>query len=470
MLQKLNSSHQGRHEDREQALDPGRVLGILRRRIFYFAIPFVLLLVIGFLVVEIQRPIYHAEGKILVESPQIPTTLVQPTVLAVATERIQVIQQRIMTRDNLLSIINKFGLFPSERRWMSGTQLLDLMRERSGIQLVDVDTELSATKDGKPGARPNNKNNSAVAFTMGFDYENPELAMKVANEFLTLILNEDVRARTNRAVETTQFLGREVKRLQTLLDSINAQIVELKRQLPDTAQRPDGESEELKAQKATLTTMKTDLVKVLSIYSESHPAVKNLNKRIAALEKVIADAKKLAEDPASPQKRANDNVLGLADRQASLQKELEEAQIKLNVARLGESMERDQQAEHLQVIEQPSLPQKPVRPKKPKLFALSFALALMVGAGSIVAAETLDKTIRGSRDLAGVIDSQLLVVIPYITTTGEVARRKLRIILLWVLLVLFLIAGLAAAFFVGVEIDTSWFDASWISSLRHLTK
>ena len=117
-----------------------------------------------------------------------------------------------MSRDNLVPIMTKFGLFPSQQTWMSGTQLLDLMRERSRIELLDLDTLISG-KDGKAPILRSAKS-SAVAFTISFDYENPEIAAKVANEFLTSILNEDVRSRTSRATETTEFLAQEVKRLQ----------------------------------------------------------------------------------------------------------------------------------------------------------------------------------------------------------------------------------------------------------------
>ena len=495
MLQTLTAPQQSVYEDRDQGFDPSRLLPIVRRRVFYFAIPFVLLLIIGFLVVAIQRPVYQAEGKILVESPEIPTTLVQPTVTAAATERIQVIQQRIMTRDNLLSIIKKFGLFPSQQKWMSGTQLLDLMRERAEIQLVDIDTAITPTgKDGKPAPpRPNsNKFPSAIAFTMSFEYENPELAMKVANEFLTLILNEDVRARTNRATETTQFLAREVKRLQGDLDSVNSQLaearLELKRLLAASGQQgPEEEAEQLKTQRATLTAMKTDLIQKSSVYSEAHPAVKNLKKRIAALEKDIADAAKVdpttdltktgatkgdaaKAGPASAQRSASDRVDPLTQRQTYLQQALDEASKKLTAARLGETMERDQQAEHLQVIEQPALPQKPIKPKKLKLFAISFALALLVGVGTVFTAEMLDKSIRGAQDLAGIVDSHLVVVVPYITTAGEIARRRRKFVLLWVCLAIALFAGLAAVYYVGIEIDFSWFDRSWLDTLTRLTK
>jgi len=433
-------------------------IAIAKRRFFYFFIPFVLALVLGFFIVAIQKPIYQAEGKILVESPEIPINLVQPTVTAAATERMQVIQQRIMTRENLLSIIKKFGLFPSQQNWMSGTQLIDLMRERTAIEQVDIETALK-TKT------PRASNSTAVAFTITFEYEHPELAMKVANELLTLILNEDVRTRTNRASETTQFLAREVKRLQGDLDSVNAQLGEAKRQ---AAEQPDDASDPVKARIATLAAMKTELIQKTSVYSEGHPAIKSLRKRIAALEKEIINAAKASL--ASPQKSTSENADVLGERQTYLQQSLDEASKKLTAARLGESMERDQQAEHLQVIEQPALPQKPVKPKRLKLLAMSFALAAMVGAGSIFAVETMDKSIRGVTDLAGVIDSHLIVSIPYITTDGEVALRKRRVLYLWAFLAIVLLVGLAVALYIGIWTDSSLFDRSWIDSLTRLSK
>jgi len=458
MLQAVGSSQPTLYEDRDRGLDPARFIAIIRRRIFYFAIPFVLLLIISFLIIAIQRPIYQAEGKILVESPEIPVNLVQPTVTAAATERMQVIQQRIMTRENLLSIIKKFGLFPSQQNWMSGTQLIDLMRERTAIEQVDIETALK-TKT------PRASNSTAVAFTITFEYEHPELAMKVANELLTLILNEDVRTRTNRASETTQFLAREVKRLQGDLDSVNAQLGEAKRQ---AAEQPDDASDPVKARIATLAAMKTELIAKTSVYSEAHPAIKSLRKRIAALEKEIINAAKASL--ASPQKSTSENADVLGERQTYLQQSLDEASKKLTAARLGESMERDQQAEHLQVIEQPALPQKPVKPKRLKLLAMSFALAAMVGAGSIFAVETMDKSIRGVTDLAGVIDSHLIVAIPYIATDGEVALRKRRVLYLWAFLAIVLLVGLAVALYIGIWTDSSLFDRSWIDSLTRLSK
>jgi len=150
--------------------------------------------------------------------------------------------------------------------------------------------------------------------------------------------------------------------------------------------------------------------------------------------------------------------------------ELDVATKKLTAARLGETMERNQEAEHLQVIEQPTVPQKPIKPNRPKLFALAFVLAVVSGLAAVFLAEMLDKSIRSVRELVSVVDSHLLVTIPYITTAGEITQRRRKIILFWIGLVLLLLAGLTIALYIGIEIQFNGFDRSWIDTLTRLTK
>jgi capsular polysaccharide biosynthesis protein len=90
--------------------------------------------------------------------------------------------------------------------------------------------------------------------------------------------------------------------------------------------------------------------------------------------------------------------------------------------------------------------------------------------GVIFLVEMLDQSIRGSRELAGVVDSHLVVAIPYILTTGEILQKKRKIILLWAILAVVLLAGLAVALYIGIQIDFSWFDRPWLDSLTRLTK
>jgi uncharacterized protein involved in exopolysaccharide biosynthesis len=443
------------YEERGQELGLQHYLGILKRRIFHLLVPFIVVAIVGSLVVAIQRPIYQAEGKILVESQEIPSDLVRPTVTTAANERIQVIQQRIMTRDNLLGIVNKFGLFTAEQRWMSGTQILDLMRDRTQIKLVDV--------QGQQVQR-----SPTIAFTLSYDDESPDRATKVANEFLTLILNEDARNRTSRATETSKFLEREVKRLQGEVDAVDLQISEIKRR-PHKVDVVSDTPEQVKAQQASLTALKNELIQKSATYSEAHPVVIALKKKIAAMEKAVPPTSE--PSPAPKAEVSSDDGLKELDRQRqSVEKHLDEATTKLAAARLGETLERDQQSERLQVIEQPTVPQKPVRPNRPKLFGIVFALAAMCGAGVLFTAETLDRSIKSSQELVGLVDSHLIVSIPFMSTPAEVRRRRRKMVLALLLLVLTLTVGVAGAVYLGVSIDFSWFDTSWLDVLTRLSK
>src|SRR5262245_688326 len=190
------------NEGQDLGPDPLHYYGIMKKRIFYILIPFVLVLAVGSAAALLWPPTYLSEGKILVESQQIPTDLVRPTVTATATERIQVLQQRVMTRDNLLAIMDKYQIFADRRDSWSRTELLDLMRENTHIKPLELEQQA-----GGP-------NNLTIAVTVGFTHRRADIATKVANDLITLFLDEDARNRTNRAMETTKFLAREVQRLE----------------------------------------------------------------------------------------------------------------------------------------------------------------------------------------------------------------------------------------------------------------
>jgi protein tyrosine kinase modulator len=434
MLQNDRSYMQAAYEADESGLDLSYYYGIVKKRIFYILIPFVLVFAGGSAAALLWPPTYLSEGKILVESQQIPADLVRPTVTASAKERIQVIQQRVMTRDNLLAIMDKYQMFADRRDSWSRTELLDLMRENTLITPV----ELEQTR----GRRASPDELNTIAVSVGFTYHRPDIATKVANDLITLFLNEDARNRTNRAMETTKFLEREVQRLEGELASIETKISEAKRTAisqPDLAQLPQ------------LATLKAELAQKSGVYGKSHPEIKRLKGQIESMEKMpppAASAKMVQID--------NDVIDALLTQRTSIQNNLDGAARKLTAARLGEKLERDQFAERLQVLEQAVPPQKPIKPNRIKLLALAFVGAVMAGVGGVFAVETLDKTIRGSRDLERVADGHLIVALPYISTKAELVRKKSRIALAMVILVVGVLVALAAVHFLVRPLDEVW--------------
>jgi uncharacterized protein involved in exopolysaccharide biosynthesis len=434
MLQQL--SYQDRtpsEQQADQSLTPEYFYDVIKRRVLYFVIPFVLIFAIGGAITALLPATYVSEGKMLIESQEIPTDLVQPTVSTLADERVALLQQRIMVRDKLLAVADKYKLPELARtdlflgRWrpqMSATDMVDMMRDRT--QIKPLKSEMAA----RPGQR------QFIAFTVSFENERPEVARQVANELVTTILNEDVRARTNSALETTRFLEREAKRLETELAAVEVKISDVKNSETRAPIGPAGTTE------SQLTMLRAELVIKAATYSDAHPDVKALKLKIAALEKVVG--KKASDNPLSEEV----GVDALVRQYVSIKANLEGISKKLATARLGENLERGQHSERLSVIEQPTLPQKPERPNRPKILAVVFALAVAAGGGLVFAFEAFDGTIRRNADIAKLIDSQLIVSIPYISTKAEVLRQKSRRIKLVIgCSVGVVLAGLGAAIY-----------------------
>jgi uncharacterized protein involved in exopolysaccharide biosynthesis len=424
-------------EDHGQSLNLGHYIDILRRRIFYFLLPFGIVSIAGLYLAAITSPSYLSEGKILIETQRIAPDFVRPIVTATENERIQLIQQRILTRDNLLAIAAKFGLFPKQ------PGVLELMRLSTRIKPVDGDGQLRL---GTP----------TIAFTVGFEYDSPETAMSVANEFITLIVDDDVRSRTSRASEAVKVLTSETKDIEDRLEATQSQLLELARRPRDTVpESPDKERSQLTA----LATLKAELIQKMSVYSEAHPAVTTLKKRIAAMEKMLTQ---LPPVSATPQSTLADDVDALKRQRDTLEKRLADANAKLAAARLSEKLDRDQQSDRLQVIESPTLPHKPVKSGRLKTVAMAFALAAALGIGAVLAIEFLDGSIHNRHQLLGVVDSDLVVSIPYLTTQSDIIRARMRKIFVALTIVTILAAwsALAAAIVFHIPVEFAQLEKS----------
>jgi uncharacterized protein involved in exopolysaccharide biosynthesis len=433
-------------DDSGLGLDLSSILGIVKRRYLYFAIPFLLIAVAGAVGIHRLPHVYRAEGEILVESPAIPSDLVRPTITELPDQRFAIIKDRIMAENNLVAMMDKYNLFARARASLPAYLILDLMR--TAIKFAPAPLEMS-----QPGS-------STSAFTVSFDYEDPSLALAVTNDVIRQILAQDTSRRTDDASEIANFLEQQVKNLQDERDTVAAQIAAQTR-----PSRKQAVSEEIKTRMKVLAELEAELDQKSMVYSDEYPAIRDLKRKIAALKKAIASAPPAAGSDSDP--AGDDDVTAklLEQKELNLQRDLDEANGKLAAARLGESMEKNQQAQHLQLISAPALPHQPVGPKKLKMFALAIAFAGMVGGGAAFAAEMLDRTVHGSRDLTRVVNPRLIVTVPYLFVPGEESRRRRKIILLWIVLIA-AIAGTIIAFIIskGASID---FDSLWVTISGH---
>ncbi len=216
-------------DDEEGGL--GDLLAALKRRRNLAILTMAIVFVVGAIIVIAWPNTYQSTATILLEEPEIPQELVQTTVTTFAAEQIQYINQRVMTRTNLANIIEKFNLYSDKRKYSPTLLLTDAVQENIVLDLFNV--ELTDPQRGVPVI-------STIAFTLGFEDPNPATAQKVANELVSLYMEENVRSRTVQTVETRQFLGEEVKRLEDRVRVLEQKIARFKEEnegsLPQTSQ------------------------------------------------------------------------------------------------------------------------------------------------------------------------------------------------------------------------------------------
>ncbi len=124
-------------------------------------------------------------------------------------------------------------------------------------------------------------------------------------------------------------------------------------------------------------------------------------------------------------------------------------------AELGESLESEGRSERFDVIEPPSLPVEPERPKRPLIIGGGAAVAFAVGAGLMILAELLDPTIRSRKYVVARTGVQPLAIIPYIRTRAETIRIWLRRLFVGTAVAASIAGGLAYVHFKVKPLDVA---------------
>ena len=237
-----------------QAIDIKDYLNIVKRRSKFLLIPFIVISILSIILSVVLPSVYRSMATILIEEQEIPSDLVRSTVTTFADQRIQVISQRIMTRANLMEIIQKFDLYSKERKNKSEERILEKMR--GSIKVDPISANVIDKRNGMPSL-------ATIAFTLTFDNSNPALAQKVANELTSLFLKENIKSRTETAQNATLFLSEESRRLKDKINEIQTKLAAFKEknlnQLPQISQLNQQELTSLSSQLLNLESQDRSL-------------------------------------------------------------------------------------------------------------------------------------------------------------------------------------------------------------------
>src|SRR5690606_21051645 len=89
---------------------PREIAAAIYRRRRWLILPVLLAFAAAVVAVLIQQPQYRATATLLIDSQQIPTTVVETPLASVANERIGKIRQQVLSREQLTQLVKENDL------------------------------------------------------------------------------------------------------------------------------------------------------------------------------------------------------------------------------------------------------------------------------------------------------------------------------------------------------------------------
>ena len=202
-------------------------MAVLRRWRTQFLATFLILLA-GASLFALTWSNYRSTATVEIEQPQVAPIMTTPVGMSasdmpesLADLRISKIEQKISAPASLVDIITKFNLYPKRRAYEPMALVADTMSGKIKLNLVS-----SVIANPAATSKVSVDQLSAIAFTLAYDYSDPQTARAVLNELVTRFLDEDLKQRHLEAAATSDFLAAQLKALDVSLAEQEQKIAE----------------------------------------------------------------------------------------------------------------------------------------------------------------------------------------------------------------------------------------------------
>lgn len=456
-------SENGNTRDEEEVSENflGQLPVILWQRRWLVIVPVIVCTIAGLAAAIFLPAKYTSTAVLLVESQELPDAIVGSPLNTVIDQRIAKIRQQILSRPDLVELIQNNNLYAEERRTKPLSEIVETMRDSTRIAPVNADIER------------NRSGSSTIAFSLAFDYPDAARAQVVAQEFVERFLKLDSSQTAAAAASTVSFLEEQSASLQEKLRTVEGKIESIKAQngmaLSSAGMMPmssggsyetqiaqlQRENAQLAAEANNARSVERDpgvaaaegaLATARGIYSDNHPDVKFAEQRVAEARAAAAQRSSRSGASAAAQQQiaANNNSIGqlqaargaemarsnavlsaqsvaplVLERVNQLQAEAdglranyEKVAGNLMAAQASAKMGNEQRGERLSVIDPPVVPDKPASPNRPLLIAGGILVGGAIGFALAMLVELILRPIRGVGALQNLLGVGPLVVVP----------------------------------------------------------
>ena len=391
------------------------VTDMLRRRAVLIAIVSIVGTVAGLFVAMSQQHLYRSAEVIQIAQPKIADELAKSTVEGSSARRLQLIEQRLMARGNVLEVIEEFGLFKDVGD-QSPSHLAFLLRSAVRIE-------------GVAAAREGFSDDGTISIlTVSAEMPTALQAQQIAHEFAQRTIELSQQARIEQAKETLTFIARQEGALFQELSALENEIAEFRTinnvSLATNAELRAGEIQALNdglldiarevietqraADRAELTERPATAKRLLAEYEERLATLAEqrdlMRDRKAELEQVMQNTPEVQSRLEAYERQADQ----LRDQLGAMRSRRTEAEI-------GFRLETARQSERLMVLEPASIPDYPFTGSRKKLALLAMVASILAGLSLAVFLELRDPILRTAIRMEQKTGLKPVVTIPVIS-------------------------------------------------------
>ncbi|MBA3014493.1 MAG: hypothetical protein KKD63_12360 [Proteobacteria bacterium] len=457
-------------------------------------------------------------------------------------EMVATLSQQVTSRTSLEAMVKQFSLYPEMLQKLPMEDVVDLMRKR------DISINVGSKGQGD-------------VFRVSYAGSNPKKVSQVANALAARFIEENLRYREERASETSAYVGDELElskknldqkeeimrdyklkyynEMPQQFDANSARLIALQTQfqsnrnsIQDLARTKVLIQEQITLRKEALSQMnyissrqgeavkqngamvggplaelaqaRQQLADLQLRYTETHPEVKRMQKKVTALEESSAGLAQGAGTEAAGGtgvsqgamirdnqidelilqfKKVDLDIMSLNQESEGLKKQIAQyeqwlsmtpvreaewtaltrdyQQLSENYQKLvarnldagaAESLERRQKGSQFKIVDSAYLPEKPTRPDFKKIMLMALGVGVGVGCALAFLLEMRDSSFRDVSEIESYLQLPVVCAIPLVENDMDIRAKRRKAILWWTLvavLLLGILGGMAYLYKTG---------------------
>ena len=404
--------------------------GAFRNRLVLLMAMFIIGVIVTIVYTLQQAQTYRAEAVIQIESPQVSDGGLGGGLGTSAAHRLQLIEQRLMARDNLAEMIERHGLFTADPT-MSISTKVDVLRQAITIFQIQGEEAVGFGAVAVP-----------AGLRIAVQLQEAEKAAELANDLVETVITQNENRRSSEARDTLSFFATEEERILGKIDELETALARYKQDNSDLL--PTAVSG-LSGQEASFRAAILDIdQEILGLKSDqSRQREEFVQRQVAILEEQkMLLSERLAGVTAKLQ-RAPDVERELAQ----LNRELALYQGQYNIvtqnraeAELSLTLENRQQAERFEILEHAITPDYPISTSRRLIFLVGAAISFFGAAAVIYIYENVNSIVRNAAQMKEELDLVPVVSIPPIPSQREMFGQ--RMVIAFMLALLFMVIPL----------------------------